>query len=66
MGEPLVDLQFYSREQLAAAAECSLSTVVRAIRDGEVAYDATSLGRRCFSKETAKKFAQRLAGKREL
>ena len=51
-----LDLPYYNREQLAAAAGVSLETVKRRLRDEELSYDDEIVGRICFSRRAAVAF----------
>lgn len=59
-----LDLPFYNREQLAAAAGVSLETVKRRLRDGDLDYDAEIVGRDCFSREAAIRYVDYEARRR--
>lgn len=54
----LLDLPYYNREQLAAAAGVSLETIKRRIREGDLGYDTTMIGRACFSRAAAVAFCK--------
>ena len=61
MAPPVVlklDLPYYNREQLAAAAGVSLATVKNRLAAGDLAYDAEIVGKVCFSRDLALKFCK--------
>lgn len=53
-----LDLPYYNREQLAAAAGVSLATVKNRLAAGDIAYDAEIVGKVCFSRKAALEFAK--------